>query len=56
MSKETRDKFVSVRLRTKQEKKQFEDLKRFVGKGKTFSSNSDAVRRSIKLMVKTLEV
>lgn len=56
MSKVSKDKFVSVRLRTKEEKQEFEDLKRFVGEGKTFSSSSDAVRRSIKLMVKTLEV
>lgn len=52
----SKDKFVSVRLRTEQEKQNFKELQRFVGEGKTFSSDSDAVRRSIKLMVKTLEV
>lgn len=52
----SKDKFLSVRLRTEEEKKDFEQLKRFAGEGKTFKNPSDAIRRSIKLMVKTLEV
>ena len=52
----SKDKFVSVRLRTEQEKKDYEDLKKFAGQGKTFKNPSDAIRRSIKLMVKTVEI
>ncbi len=45
---------LSVRLK-KEDKNNIEKLNKYVGKGKRFKNQSEAVRRSIKYMIQILE-